>query len=760
MYNSTRGEKMKKYMILVLTFFICMSQFVTEAYAIPSELNLITKVSYIENQWQALDSKKEVNDPLKGISIVLENKDNAIQYRIKDQTGQWSEWYKDGMQVSVTSIQDIEVQLIGEYLNTYELSYRLFYKDLGWKNKAEEIVGEITNLELTIKEKELNPSTDNLPKEEVEEKEQNPSTDNLPVDKVEEKEQPKEEINLPEEEKVETPIPFVQETRTVLPTIFAKEHIQNIGWTNGTTQSSLSVGTTGRSLAMEALELSLNNANGGIDYSSHVANIGWMNGVSNGVMSGTTGRSLGMQAIKISLTGEIANTYDIYYRAHVQNTGWLGWTSNGNIAGSTGESLNLEALEIKLLPKNTGPANESSAYYYNVKYKIEGHVQNVGWQERTNAQTSIGTSGQSLRLEAIALNMDHPLVSGDIVYRSHVQNIGWQDSVSNGKVSGTTGQSLRLEAIQINLTGQLENTYDIYYRAHVQNEGWLGWTKNGGYAGTEGYSLRLESIEIKILPKNSNGPSISGVSFKDRNVDTSTPNPTPSTPNTDSSIPDRTQNPNIKWGIDISEWQNDLKLGDLRNELDYAILRIGYTGQSTKIQYKDFKFDTFYNEAKLHGIPIGGYYYSVATNVSEAIKEANYVLGIIRGKKFEYPIYFDFEDNQQGGLPASQKEAICNAFCLTLKNGGYVPGVYSRANFLFDGVSDKFKSNWDLWVSHYGKNNGQPNGDYNQYKDKYEMWQFTSKGNVPGYKGSLDVNICYYDYPSDIKNSNYNGYSH
>jgi uncharacterized protein YjdB len=39
--------------------------------------------------------------------------------------------------------------------------------------------------------------------------------------------------------------------------------------------------------------------------------------------------------------------------------------------------------------------------------------------------------------------------SPSICYQAHVQNIGWQKQVCNGAVAGTTGRSLRMEAIRI-----------------------------------------------------------------------------------------------------------------------------------------------------------------------------------------------------------------------------------------------------------------------------------------------------------------------
>ena len=74
--------------------------------------------------------------------------------------------------------------------------------------------------------------------------------------------------------------------------------------------------------------------------------------------------------------------------------------------------------------------------------------------------------------------------------------------MKNGALAGTSGQSLRLEAIEIKLDDSAAKLYDIYYRAHVQNIGWQDWVKNGALAGTFGQSLRLEALEIKLSPKS------------------------------------------------------------------------------------------------------------------------------------------------------------------------------------------------------------------------------------------------------------------
>lgn len=144
------------------------------------------------------------------------------------------------------------------------------------------------------------------------------------------------------------------------------------------------------------------------------------------------------------------------------------------------------------------------------------HIQNDGW-ERTfvKSGTTSGTSGRSLRLEAIEIRLENTGYTGDLEYRTHIQNIGWEKSfVKNGATSGTSGQGLRLEAIEIRLTGDVANHYDIYYQVHAQNFGWLDWAKNGASAGTASYGYRLEAIKIQLVQKGGAAPGKTETPFK------------------------------------------------------------------------------------------------------------------------------------------------------------------------------------------------------------------------------------------------------
>lgn len=110
------------------------------------------------------------------------------------------------------------------------------------------------------------------------------------------------------------------------------------------------------------------------------------------------------------------------------------------------------------------------------------HIENKGWTEWLQEGQYAGTTGESLRLEAI-------VIEGVDEYRVHIENQGWSEWVKEGQVAGTTGKGLRIEAIEI-------KGKDINYRVHVQNTGWLNWAVSGEMAGSTGYGLRVEAIQL------------------------------------------------------------------------------------------------------------------------------------------------------------------------------------------------------------------------------------------------------------------------
>ena len=308
------------------------------------------------------------------------------------------------------------------------------------------------------------------------------------------------------------------ETKTV--NCSYQTQIENIGWQDTKTNGELS-GTTGQSLRLEGLKINLDNQGYdlGVSYQTHVQNIGWQGFRTDGALSGTESQSKRLEAIQIKLTGTDADKFDIYYRVHAENYGWMGWTKNGASAGTEGLSLRLEAIEIKVVAKDaaTPGSTDQSFTTGNIKCRYQTQIQDIGWQDtKVNGDLS-GTTGQSLRLEGIKINIENAGYQVGVSYQTHVQDIGWQDSQTDGAMSGTEGQSKRLEGIRISLTGADAELCDIYYQVHAENIGWIGWAKNGESAGTEGFAYRLEGIRIMVVPKGTDAPGSTDQAFISNN---------------------------------------------------------------------------------------------------------------------------------------------------------------------------------------------------------------------------------------------------
>jgi len=288
-----------------------------------------------------------------------------------------------------------------------------------------------------------------------------------------------------------------------------RAHVANIGWQSWLKDGE-TAGTSGRSLAVEALNIKLNGTGltGSVEYRLHVSNIGWQNWVKDGALSGTTGRALQSEAVSIRLTKELAIEYDVYYRVHVRDIGWMGWVKNGADAGTVGLALRMEAIEIQLVEKGGDAPGSTGTPSITPSMSLisQAHVQDVGWQNWTAEGGIAGTTGWGLRMEALCLVLSYPELAGSVEYRANVSGVGWQGWKSNGAMAGTTGQSRQMEAIQVRLTGEMATKYDVYYRVHVANLGWLDWAKNSETAGTVGLFFRMEAVQVKLVVKGEAAP--------------------------------------------------------------------------------------------------------------------------------------------------------------------------------------------------------------------------------------------------------------
>lgn len=191
--------------------------------------------------------------------------------------------------------------------------------------------------------------------------------------------------------------------------------------------------------------------------------------------------------------------------------------------------------------------------------------------------------------------------------------------------------------------------------------------------------------------------------------------------------------------IDLSHHNGDVDFMAVKAAgIDGVIIRTGYGVESPK--QKDRRFEEYYSKAKAAGLYVGAYHYCYAKNTAEAVKEAEFMLMLMKGKSFDLPVYGDFEE--QGKLSKSVCCAMVRAFCDRLEKSGAWAGIYSYDTFFRDKLSADIPQRYTAWVARV--ENVKPGC---VPAENVGIWQYSWKGNVNGIKGDVDMDICYRDFP-------------
>lgn len=207
-----------------------------------------------------------------------------------------------------------------------------------------------------------------------------------------------------------------------------------------------------------------------------------------------------------------------------------------------------------------------------------------------------------------------------------------------------------------------------------------------------------------------------------------------------------------KFGIDISHWQGDFDFAKAKEEgVEFVIIKCG---GADRVLYKDDKFERNYKAAKEQGLGVGAYFFGYATTIEQAKIEANYCLSLLKGKQFDYPIFYDAEAEVMN-KGKSLLTDIISAFCDYAESNGYWCGFYTNLDWYYNKLfGATLAQRYSLWLATWSKNMPDVKG--------IQMWQYGGDINyirsnkVAGVV--CDQNYCFVDYPSLIKARNLNGY--
>ena len=196
------------------------------------------------------------------------------------------------------------------------------------------------------------------------------------------------------------------------------------------------------------------------------------------------------------------------------------------------------------------------------------------------------------------------------------------------------------------------------------------------------------------------------------------------------------------FGIDVSHHNGRIDWESVaRDDKKFAILKCQYEAQSHRI---DEYFEYNYAEAGKYGLARGVYIYIARASMENPVADAQALLNHLNGRKLEYGIWLDLEDKS---LEAKGKAYILNLAHLYADifiKAGYYVGIYCNKDWYSRLIHDDLKRDYDFWIARYPRNDAGVYNKNSSLKPSAQWacaWQYSSRGNVPGIKTRVDLDV-------------------
>jgi len=204
-------------------------------------------------------------------------------------------------------------------------------------------------------------------------------------------------------------------------------------------------------------------------------------------------------------------------------------------------------------------------------------------------------------------------------------------------------------------------------------------------------------------------------------------------------------------GIDVSYHNGEIDFAKVKTQVDFVIMRSGY-GNKTD-DSKEVKFDIYYEDAKKNNISVGTYWYCYALTPEEALVEAQTFMKKVKGKKFEFPVYYDVEEPSVLETGSENIKNMINTFCGEIEKNNYYCGVYGSLNRFKDLFPKEIYQKYAVWVAAWMDEKPVIDGT------SWGIWQYTSDGSMDGVESErVDLDVAEVNYEPIIKFLGKNGY--
>lgn len=189
--------------------------------------------------------------------------------------------------------------------------------------------------------------------------------------------------------------------------------------------------------------------------------------------------------------------------------------------------------------------------------------------------------------------------------------------------------------------------------------------------------------------------------------------------------------------IDVSTHNGIIDWQKVRGNVEAAVIRLGYRGYSKGTLAYDNRYKENRTACEQLGIPFSLYFFPCSITDEEAMEEADFIIKECVGMNFVLPVFLDsevaetkFGSGRADNLSRADRTRFLKIICDRLQAAGIPAGIYASTSW-FNNQLDLSQLPYSIWVAQWS--------DKLTFTGDYVLWQYTSKGTVPGIMVNVDL---------------------
>lgn len=187
-------------------------------------------------------------------------------------------------------------------------------------------------------------------------------------------------------------------------------------------------------------------------------------------------------------------------------------------------------------------------------------------------------------------------------------------------------------------------------------------------------------------------------------------------------------------GIDISHYQGVIDWDELRNNgvINKSPIRFIMVKATEGSDRVDKRFAHNFTQAREYGYIRGAYHFW--SNKSGATTQAQHFIKTVKLDEGDLPPVLDIELKPKSMGVEEFKDSVMRWLDIVEEHYDIAPIIYTYYKFKKAYLNDTVFDRYPYWIAHYYV-------DSVEYDGKWDFWQHTDCGRLPGINGYVDLNI-------------------